>query len=286
MLLSNNGTKIFLETVQVEAGVATSYEKPVQKPSYPVEIKDLIDLDIVSSNKNIGDVNISTLPYNMIVDGTYKHKIPLVKPIRSIGNVKDRIFKDSDGKWKVERNVSEIVLNGGENWESFDNRYRLSLPDIKRAIYETVMSDIRCTHFLKKSLNDTQLKMEGIAVGLDEYMYIYCKLETLTLFKEWLAEQDSEGIPVTIQYQLATPTYETLSQELQTKLDNIPTFPEHNYVYTVTNDNLQPTLHVDYKKLSWLRSRLLVNSLKIYSRNLTDAEMIQNYKVEKERFGM
>ena len=33
-------------------------------------------------------------------------------------------------------------------------------------------------------------------------------------------------------------------------------------------------------------SRLLINSLKIYSRNLTDSEMIQNYKVEKKRFGM
>ncbi len=284
--MSSNGTKIFLGTIQVESGVATSYEKPVQKPSYPVEIKDLIELNIVSSNKNIGDVNISTLPYNMIVDGTYKQNIPLAIPIRSIGDVKDRIFKDSDGRWKIERIVSEIVLNGVENWESFDNRYRLSLPGIKSAVYETVMLDVRCTHFLKKSLNDTQLKMEGIAVGLDEYIYIYCKLETLTFFKEWLAEQDFEGTPMTIQYQLATPTYETLSQELQTKLDNIPTFPEHNYVYTVANDNLQPTLHVDYKKLSWLRSRLLINSLKIYNRNLTDAEMIQNYKVEKERFGM
>ena len=284
--MSSNGTKIFLGTIQVEAGVATSYEKPVQKPSYPVGIKDLIELDIVSSNKNIGDVNISTLPYNMIVDGTYKQNIPLAIPIRSIGNVKDRIFKDSDGRWKIERIVSEIVLNGVENWESFDNRYRLSLPGIKSAVYETVMLDVRCTHFLKKSLNDTQLKMEGIAVGLDEYIYIYCKLETLTFFKEWLAEQDSEGTPMTIQYQLATPTYEVLSQELQTKLDNIPTFPEHNYVYTVTNDNLQPTLHVDYKKLSWLKSRLLFNTLKIYSRNLTDDEMIQNYKSEKDRFGM
>ena len=284
--MSSNGTKIFLGTIQVEAGIATSYEKPVQKPSYPVEIKNLIELDIVSSNKNIGEANVSTLPYNMIVDGTYKQNIPLVIPIRSIGNVKDRIFKDSDGRWKIERNVSEIVLNGVENWESFDNRYRLSLQGIKRALYETVMLDVRCTHFLKRSLNDTQLKIEGIAVGLDEYIYIYCKLETLTLFKEWLVEQDSEGTPMTVQYQLATPTYETLSQELQTKLDNIPTFSEHNYVYTVTNDNLQPTLHVDYKKLSWLKSRLLFNTLKIYSRNLTDDEMIQNYKVEKERFGM
>ena len=33
-------------------------------------------------------------------------------------------------------------------------------------------------------------------------------------------------------------------------------------------------------------SRLLINSLKIYSRNLTDAEMIQNYEIEKERYGM
>ena len=245
------------------------------------------------------------VPYNTITNGTYKTNILLSAPLRSLGAVKDRLFKDSDGKWKVERNVGEKVFNGTESWNKNDVAQTLN------TLYYKWSSDFEggwkqvglasCSHlpFYDSSvslinspnqwLNDSVGFSSGENASARYFNFgkiIGIGTNNTNGVKAYLASEHSKGTPVTVQYQLVTPTYEILSQELQTKLDNIPAFQEHNYVYTITNDNLQPTLHVDYKKLSWLKSRLLLNSLKIYSRNLTDAEMIQNYKVEKERFGM
>ena len=259
------------------------------------DIKDLGNsIDVVSSNKNKGQVDLSAIPYNTITNGTYKTNILLSNPLRSVGAVKDRLFKDSDGKWKVERNVGEKVFDGTEDWNlgsavSGWARNNGTTPfymhgginSLKKINGASISNNFKTV--TGASVGGTK---EEFAIGSTNYVTFRIKTERIayedvSLFKTWLANN-----PTTVQYELATPTYETLSQELQTDLDNISTFPEHNYVYTVTNDNLQPTLHVDYKKLSWLKSRLLLNSLKIYSRNLTDAEMVQNYKVEKERFGM
>src|SRR5699024_6511918 len=46
----------------------------------------------------------------------YKTNILLSEPLRSVGDVKDRLFRDSDGLWKVERNVGEITFDGTESW--------------------------------------------------------------------------------------------------------------------------------------------------------------------------
>ena len=242
-----------------------------------------------------------SVPYNTITNGVYKTNILLSAPLRSVGAVKDRLFKDSDGKWKVERNVGEKVFNGTENFDVYTTNPNKSLvnfviggySNVKTLPTNMITGYVICSHFAEGTEHYTTRTNENITAYTDASASFVgaIKIDRLsaptgTALKAYLAQQLSIGTPVTIQYLLATPTYETLPQELQTKLDNIPTFPEHNYVYTVTNDNLQPTLHVDYKKLSWLKSRLLLNSLKIYSRNLTDAEMIRNYKVEKERFGM
>ena len=213
--------------------------------------------------------------------------------MRSVGAVKDRLFKDSDGKWKIERNIGEKVLDETVGWNIASELastngftvYNAALTDVKPA------SPIICDKLktLLVGYDDTSVGSpitNAVFVQTNGALVLNIGVEKLTSRTSTAVWEYLSSHPMTVQYQLLTPTYETLSQELQTDLDNIPTFPVHNYVYTVANDNLQPTMHVDYKKLSWLRSRLLVNSLKIYSRNLTDAEMIQNYKVEKERFGM
>ena len=230
-------------------------------------------------------INPENIPYNTTTNGVYKTNILLGAPLRSVGAVKDRLFKDSDGKWKVERNIGKVVLNGTEGSYGWISGFgAFYTPTVAKA----QGTEFKCSHYsYKTSTTDGADRFCYANAGSSLQFWFSDRFYTSqTQFKTWVAQEYSKGTPVTIEYKLATPTYETLSQELQTDLDNIPTFPEHNYVYTVVNDNLQPTLHVDYKKLSWLRSRLLVNSLKIYSRNLTDAEMIQNYKVEKERFGM
>ena len=276
----------------------------IASPESVNDIKDLGNsIDVVSSNKNKGQVDLSAIPYNTITDWTYKTNILLSAPLRSVGDVKDRLFKDSDGKWKIERNIGEYVATGFETSWIYAPTLSSNLKDVfemTSSIYipkyigrANSFLRISCSHFneflsanppinnMRLQSGDATINGTWLTVGINNLSFG----GDVTKFKDWLKSEFNKGTPVTIQYE-KTPTYEILSQELQTKLDNIPTFPEHNYVYTVANDNLQPTLHVDYKKLSWLKSRLLLNSLKIYSRNLTDAEMIQNYKVEKERFGM
>lgn len=232
-------------------------------------------------------------PYNTATNGVYKTNILLSAPLRSVGAVKDRLFKDSDGKWKIERNIGEVILNGAFGWNLAGELasvngltvYNNALAGVK------VASPINCDKLrtLLVGYDDTSVSSpitNAVFVQSNGMLVLNIGIEKLTERTVAAIRNYLTANPITIQYQLVTPTYETLSQELQTKLDNIPTFPEHNYVYTVTNDNLQPTLHVDYKKLSWLKSRLLFNTLKIYNRNLTDDEMIQNYKIEKDRFGM
>ncbi len=235
------------------------------------------------------------IQHNTITNGVYKTNILLANPLRSVGDVKDRLFKDSDGKWKVERNIGEYTYNGsgGVIWNLgySGNGWLRNQGTTPFYTYNGINALKKINGLLIANNLETRSDVisgntEGFEIGASNYCSI--RVETGRLADESPASLNTwlSNNPVTIQYQLAMPIYETLSQELQTDLNNIPTFPEHNYVYTVTNDNLQPTLHVDYKKLSWLKSRLLLNSLKIYSRNLTDAEMEQNYRIEKERYGM
>lgn len=83
-----------------------------------------------------------------------KINLLLDEPLRSVGDVKDRLFRDNDGLWKVERNVQ-------------------------------------------------------------------------------------------------TSGVENLSQEMQDKLNNLRSFQDSNYVYTISNTDISPTLHTTFKSKGW-----------------------------------
>jgi len=109
-----------------------------------------------------------------------KINLLLSEPLRSVGDVKDRLFRGSDGLWEVERNVEPIHPEDGT-----------------RTIEETY------------------------------------------------------GV-------LDSPIYEVLPQELQDELNNLRSFQDSNYVYTIINnktdilsENLKPTLHATFKKKQW-----------------------------------
>ena len=72
-------------------------------------------------------------------------------------------------------------------------------------------------------------------------------------------------------------------------LEYIHSHPEE-FTWTPSPNDLVQTVEIKNNLVGDLEnrqvSRLRINSLKIYSRNLTDAEMIQNYRIEKERYGV
>src|SRR5699024_6529946 len=83
--------------------------------------------------------------------------------------------------------------------------------------------------------------------------------EILSAFKNWLGNNNTKVI-----YELANPTIETLDEELQDKLNNLRSFQDSNYVYTLfpewdkseilspeVLEELTPTLHATFKGGGW-----------------------------------
>lgn len=245
---------------------------------------DLINADL----KEIGDIKLElgseVTPYapsfKSITESTnspYIDKINLLldEPLRSVGDVKDRLFRDTDGLWKVERNTRKIQL--GSQYLSPKDETAANTPSGVRIYYYSGFSTfkmnerttfINCSHFVYNSsrnnsdgakLNHVGMNSSSGRLGHNIYFAVneadYPNLES---FNNWLLSQESAGTPVTLEVQSRDVYVETLSQALQDKLNNLRTFKESNYIYTVLPDksnilseDLKPTLHATFKSKAW-----------------------------------
>lgn len=198
-----------------------------------------------------------------------KTNLLLDEPLRSVGDVKDRLFRDNDGLWKVERKTAERIISGGMlsyryglGAQGINTFYNTNFPNAKMG-YQTSIS----SHF-KNVTGGWDAHEHGIGYSdhtnaVNKYFYFS---DSLT----GIGESDSAGIatqkinnwlalnPVGVVYQLANPVMETLPQSLQDKLNNLRTFKDSNYIYTVLPDksnilseNLKPTLHATFKSIAW-----------------------------------
>ena len=201
-----------------------------------------------------------------------KINILLDEPLRSVGNVKDRLFRDSDGLWKIERNVGEATFDEAENWGIWytgdtSGMFGLGSNSIEEPMLKPnglIISN------MFPSMNVNNIDEEGMHIGSEPRLRVrafYERVgttpestddEKINSFKQWLSNTYTEGVPLTIVYELETPTIETLGQELQAKLNNLRSFQDSKYVYAIINDktdnlseNLKPTLHTTFKSKGW-----------------------------------
>lgn len=206
-------------------------------------------------------------PYDTLENNLYKTNILLSEPLRSVGDVKDRLFRDSDSLWKVERNVGERTLDGSESWVMANNstysdtvsRFNLmGSIDAKDSPSDTHTPLIISNMFNPGQLNFSIRTKNGITQDLfGKNIYVFTdKASSLSEFKAFLSNSNLEII-----YEKANQTIETLDQELQDKLNNLRSFQGSNYVYTVINDKseilskeLAPTLHAKFKSKGWYRN--------------------------------
>ena len=185
-----------------------------------------------------------------------KINLLLSEPLHSVGGVKDRLFRDSDGLWKVERNIGVRALDGSERWSTYNNTYNASrfLTDIRQNYRD--MPNAISTHFGGVLQSGTSSMVENqINVQMSGNTFITAQetFKDLGEFTNWLSNNNVE-----IYYQLEKPTIEILDQELQDKLNNLRSFQDSNYVYTIINDKtdiisekLKPTLHATFKGGGW-----------------------------------
>ena len=265
-----SGTEIYTDksddsVVHIEID-GKSYQDGDPSPDYPIEIHSLNDFDVVSSTEKLSEGQLEEYNYDTEYENVYKINLSLDEPLRSVGDVKDRIFRDSDGLWKVERNVGEVAFDGTENWGVWYSRdtsgmFGLLQRNLKEPMLKT---DGLIISNLFPSMNVNTVDEEGITIGTAPRLRVrafYERVGTtpdstdaqkINSFKQWLSNIYTEGVPLTIVYEVESPITETLDQELQDKLNNLHSFEDSNYVYTITNEeNLNPTLHTTFKSKDW-----------------------------------
>lgn len=112
------------------------------------------------------------------------------------------------------RNIKKLVLTGDETWYTSGNytgavyAYHSNFPGIKP------QTPIFCTHLVDaydSSYVQGSCKNDSTSVG----MWVFNTTTSPTAFKNYLANQYSDGTPVTIYYILAEPVTDTINEPLQ-----------------------------------------------------------------------
>ena len=242
---------------------------------------------------------------NQFID---KINLLLSEPLRSVGDVKDRLFRDNDGLWKIERNIYSETLNAETGLTTANKDYDTDLTSNRWVTPKYRLSGLSThsitTHFKREtsvwfsdrvghvvnSGNQYHLNFPNKLLGILESDSASVRTDKIS---NWLQTQYDEGTPVVIEGVFVEPNTEILSDELQDKLNNLRSFEDSNYVYTVlpnenntVSDNLKPTLHAKFLYNNWYKEDRVINNLMIYNRALTNEEMLQNYKTIKRRWGM
>ena len=180
--------------------------------------------------------------------------IPLTQPLRSVNGVYDRIVK-KNGIWGVERNIGIEIFDGSadERWlrEAVDSTaYRLFTFKISNTLkkigHNNQYANIISNRYVVGTPNTTWGKHTGISSSLsDGQLYIYdpaYNTSNVSLFTAYLASN-----PLTVVYELATPTWEPLSQSIQDTLNKLQSYQGVTNVFTT--DVLQPNMIVEYNYL-------------------------------------
>lgn len=178
---------------------------------------------------NLTEVSLAPedIPYDIGVKNIYKTNIQLSEPLRSVGDVHDRVYLDEkDGKWKVERNIYKYTLLPSMKfypYSSKENVYSFSHALPNNPKQDTNLANFaKSNRFIQIRRGSVSLsEEEGIFLGLEKLVYVSIRKSLIPSkedisFTEWLKNNQVEII-----YQLETPTIEILPQTEQVKLNGL-----------------------------------------------------------------
>ena len=160
---------------------------------------------------------------------------------------RDRLFKDTDGLWKVERNVYRYILSDNEGSIAREASSRF-------ANYNTPKSLANgCGYCNCLSVSVAPLDNVGDHV-ITAYtgggvFFMWSEYETESALREQLATN-----PLIFDYPLATPTYEVLPDSIQAELNALTTYNPITNV--IASDGVTPDIDV----LFWTRDYYAKNA--------------------------
>lgn len=164
----------------------------------------------------------------------------LQNPLYKIGDVYDYI---DFNRGKIIRNVGVVTFDGSDDelWNKYNNNVSMDgySVNVSNAIDTTPCI---CNKLLTTDAISTTLE-EAIKV-LDNAMYVVLNkirgLNTTELFKSWL-----QSNPITVYYQLSTPTEEDIPTELLTQLKQLQTYSGETNISFEASD-VYPTIDLEY----------------------------------------
>lgn len=140
---------------------------------------------------------------------------------------------------KIVRMCKEIILNGSEGWiEENDNQvesHRMHSKISEKAISTgnaNAKVGAMCSHFIEKTPVETWVKSQSAFSIQNGGALQFRKIGILTVvdWKSWLSENN-----ITVYYPLATPTEESLSEELAEKLKALQTYYPQTNIFITSN---------------------------------------------------
>lgn len=188
-------------------------------------------------DKNYGKYKVNVKATNP--DNSQENNITfyIKEPLRGVGNVKDKVYVKED-KVVVERNCGSVTLDGSEN-------KKISLNAIRGNLVEFIITDNLIPNrvgvkYVATTLPNIDGVVEKVVCG---YRSIYIQLHKTKLqsidvpgFRQWL-----QANPVTVVYELATPTYEEV-EYFDLKLF-VEIFKDTTIIY---NSNIPVTSTINY----------------------------------------
>lgn len=188
-------------------------------------------------DKNYGKYKVNVKATNP--DNKQENNITfyIKEPLRGVGDVKDKVYVKED-KVVVERNCAGVTLDGSEN-------KKISLNAIRGNLVEFIINDNLIPNrvgvkYVATTLPNIDGVVEKVVCG---YRSIYIQLHKTKLqsidvpgFRQWL-----QANPVTVVYELATPTYEEV-EYFDLKLF-VEIFKDTTIIY---NSNIPVTSTINY----------------------------------------
>ena len=197
------------------------------------------------------------------------------EPLRAVGDIKDK-YVLIDGKWYIERNCAEVVFDGSED-ERWGIQSSLTTNLCSQYYIRVEYGDTGGKNIVLNYINDTFKKL-GVKYSekVDkEGMYTSWQGLYINIFNSKLSEISNSGIkqwlqsnPVTVVYELQTPTYEEVDYNPfevyseVTHISNNSTIPcnmiikNHGYNTVALKENTQYTLYVNKNTTNALTYRL------------------------------
>lgn len=169
----------------------------------------------------------------------------LQNPLYKLGDVYDYIDLN---RGKIVRNIGVVTFDGSD-----DEDIRLSPPDGSRRVYlylfrNSILSIENINPYCKSNMfKFTNLWTDGV-MSHNHLFYVsstniyvsYNEITSLNDFKTWLNKN-----PITVVYQLATPTEEDIPQELLTQLKQLQTYSGETNISFEASD-VYPTIDLEY----------------------------------------